>query len=419
MRASDFAARSLPKTSAMDKTKVTSMTRLFLMGLFLCTSALGEEMGAPLPQLANDALTQLNVRRTKIGLPPLIRNALLDRSAAAHADYLAHNLSLSAEGHSEQLGKPGYTGATPAMRIAATGYPRASTSENIALTSYPLGALSTDNLIDAPYHRQAQLGPYLEAGVAMTTQPAPAHSVNARQYIYVINFGGDDVSHRLATPQTYPVDGQVDVPIDWIANESPNPLPDMAGKRVGYPLSLSAAPGDSLQLKSFSLSDAGNNVVTGRLVTTHTDDHRPTESYALWIPLAPLSYDTQYIAHATGTLNDKLFDVRWHFITRSYMPLQLEASSAQLLAGNGSITTIKLHGGTNSNLSVTYAGQRFQYMGKLPPQISFVTASHIAPDTLVLTRNDTPCAHTVSACEIIVKGKDSTGTEILLVLPVK
>jgi len=389
--------------------------------LLLLAGAAGAESTVPPEKLASDALERLNLRRAQVGLAPLQRNAVLDRSAAAHAHYLTRNRSLNSEGHGESPGKPGYTGATPAQRMLAAGYGGSSTAENMSLISYPLGALSTDDLIDAPYHRQAQFGPYLEAGVAMSTQPAPQGFVNPDLYIYVINFGGDSSANDKSSktrPFVYPVDGQQDVPADWIANESPNPLPDMSGQRVGYPISLAAAPGDTLQIKTFRLTDTRNTAVEGRLITTHTDNGKPLDNYAFWIPLKPLAYGMAYQAHAAGTLNGTAFSSQWRFTTLAAAPLKLTPSAPQVSAEAGSTLQVRLSGGTATNFAVNYAGQRYRYSGKTNPKVSFVTASYPAPDLLVLTRNSTPCANNVTACEIIIKGRDSSGSEVSLVLSV-
>ncbi len=387
--------------------------------LILLASTANAETPASLEKLARDALDHLNVRRAQAGLAPLQRNAVLDRSAAAHASYITRNRTLDTEGHYENADRPGYTGLTPTQRMQAAGYTADMTSENIALTSYPLGALSTDDLIDAPYHRQSQLGPWAEAGVAMSTQPAPQGSVNPEHYIYVINFGGNAVDQgKKSQPFVYPVDGQRDVPADWIANESPNPVPDMNGQRVGYPISLAAAPGEALQISAFSLSDARDVPVEGRLVTTRTDDGKPLGNYAIWVPLKPLAYGTAYLARATGTLNGTAFTTQWRFTTLEAAPLQLSPSAPQIAADEGSTLEVRLSGGTETSFAVSYSGHRFKYSGKAAPKVSFVTASYPAPDLMVLTRSATPCANNITACEVIVKGKDSSGSEVSLALPV-
>lgn len=389
--------------------------------LMVLSGAACAENATTLEKLALDALDRLNQRRVQIGLAPLQRNEMLDRSASAHARYITGNRSLGTEGHMESPGRPGYTGVTPAQRMVAAGYTGNSTAENMALISYPLGALSTDDLIDAPYHRQSQFGSYQEAGVAMSTQPAPQGFVNPEHYIYVINFGGKISSNdkgKKMQPFVYPVHGQKDVPADWIANESPNPLPDMAGQRVGYPISVAADPGDTLQIKTFKLIDANGAEVAGRLITTHTNDGKPLDNYAFWIPLKPLAYGMAYQVHAQGTLNGAGFSSKWGFATRGAAPLQLTPSAPQVSAEAGAVMTVKLSGGTGSNFAVTYGGQRYQYFGKVSPKVSFVTASYPAPDLLILTRNSTPCAINVTSCEIIIKGKDASGSEISLALPV-
>ncbi len=313
--------------------KFHPVLRFFAIILLLLNSIAFAENAATLERMANDAFDRMNLRRTQIGLSPLKRSAILDRSATAHARYITHNHSLGSEGHNENSKRPGFTGITPTQRMVAAGYSGNSTSENIALTSYPEGSLSTDDLIDAPYHRQSQFGAYLEAGVAMSAQPAPSNSVNAEQYIYVINFGANTSprgKNQRTQPFVYPADGQQDVPADWIANESPNPVPDMIGQRVGYPISFSADPSDSLIINSFNLRDANDSRIAGRLITTDTQNGKPLDDYAFWIPLLPLAYGTSFQAHLEGTLNGTAFNKDWHFTTFKSTPLRLIPAAAQI-----------------------------------------------------------------------------------------
>ena len=388
--------------------------------LFILFCQTAEAQNVPtLTNLANEAFDRLNQRREQIGLPALKRNSLLDYSAAAHANYIIKNHSINTEGHSETSGKPGYTGARPTQRMLKAGYIANSTSENMALISYPVGSLSTDNLIDAPYHRQSELGTYLEAGVAMTAQPSPAGSMNPEQYVYVINFGKTiSDKNKRTEPFVYPIDGQRDVPADWIANESPNPVPNMQGQRIGYPISLSASPGETLQIKTFSLNNSSNNAVEGRLITINTADGKPLGDYAFWLPLRPLAYGATYQAQAQGLLNGKNFTKTWRFTTIEFKPLQLTPSESRLGSTPGSTLAIKISGGTGSNYEINYTSQSYQYMGSTMPNLSFFTAQHPAPDLIVLKRSDTPCTHNVSACKMMVKGKDSSGNEASLSLPI-
>lgn len=123
--------------------------------LLLALCLPGAQAETDLVSMADDALARLNDPRAEVGLPPLQRNPLLDRSAAAHASYPTRHRSLASDGHHEDPARPGYTGRTPGERIDAVGYRGSRSAENLALVSYPVGALCTDNLIDAPYHRAA------------------------------------------------------------------------------------------------------------------------------------------------------------------------------------------------------------------------------------------------------------------------
>ena len=110
--------------------------------------------------IATDAFNWMNYRRAQIGLAAMTRQAKLDQSALAHANYIS--LNGSGEGHDETPGKPGFTGATPSARAQAAGY-AAGASENISHTGNEVaGSVFTDILVDAPFHRSTQFSTYLE-----------------------------------------------------------------------------------------------------------------------------------------------------------------------------------------------------------------------------------------------------------------
>lgn len=231
--------------------------------------------------------------------------------------------------------------------------------------------------------------------MTLGTLPAPPGSVNPLHYLYVINFFGgnpsDTVKGAQGRPFVYPVPGQ---------------------------LSLSADPCDQLRLQRLTLRAADGTAFAGRLVTHDTGSGKPLEHYALWIPLQPLAHDTLYTATAELTLNGKAQTRQWQFLTRAAAPLTLTPSATALDATPGSRLSVRLTGGTGTGLTVSHAGHRYQFHGKTNPKTSFVIPSHVAPDTLVLTRNTTPCRKPPLNCEVIVKGNDSSGSEVLLSLPV-
>lgn len=372
-----------------------------------------------LPDLADQAFARLNDRRQTIGLPPLLRNPLLDQSALAHAKYLVINSSIRTEGHFESPKRLGYTGITPDARIRATGYNGNRTAENMALVDYPLGTLPTDNLIDAPFHREAEFGRYIEAGVALVATPAPRGSMNANHYIYVINFGKTNRSKSPEPIIVYPVNGQEDVATDWIANESPNPVPDLAGKPVGYPISIAVPPDDRLIIKSFDLVASNGTKPAIRLITSQKTGGPSLEHFAFIIPLQPLKTDMTYTSRVTGSINGQSFAKEWRFTTKHHTKLTLTASSTILDWNREPTVTVKIAGGTGGGYMINRVTQSFQSGQSIPGLPVLYQGEHPTPDTMILTKGPSTCTYPLRNCNITIRGSDSSGQEASLVIDVK
>lgn len=361
--------------------------------------------------VAADALAWTNYARAKAGLPAIARQAQLDKAAAAHASYIAQNDSYQTEGHDETQGKPGFTGTTPVNRIRAAGFPDSWWGENIAArTPEAAGSLFTDFLVDAPYHRSAQLSTHTQAGVATQDWTGAAGAGK----VYVIDFGGTDPAAAQANVLwAYPYSGQPDAYLDWIAAETPNPVPDLENQRVGYPVTLHAALGQQLDVNSFSLADSRGMPVPVRQVTTHSG--APLNHYAIWIPLSPLVPGTTYTAQAAGKLNGKSFQVQWSFTTLPDAPLGATAS-ATAFATPGSTVTFKMEGGTG-RYTLKYS---WRYFNSSASQIGFSSFTRQASNQWVATRNTVACPAGVTPCgDLTATFSDTAGHQVSITLPMQ
>ncbi len=388
---------------------------IFLISLVNISSAKAQN------RFSDVAFDELNNRRKAADLPELIRDTNLDNSAGAHVNYITANSSLMTEGHLEAPGKKGYSGVTPEQRMRKFGYSSIASGENYSMISFPIGSLSTTNLIDAPYHRESQFGMFKDAGVGMGTQVAPSGSVNREQYVYVINFGNKSTIKVAANYLfVYPVQNQKNVTADWVVNETPNPLPEMSGKRVGYPISIAAAPGNKLEVKSFTLTSADQAISESRLITTNTQSQKKLESYAFLIPIKPLSYDSTYQAQVIGTINGINFIKEWSFTTRKKLPLKLIPSSSSLAGASNSELNVQITGGTGNGYVIYSVRQSFNIddQSTSGKGISLYSVEYPTPDSIKLIRNTTPCSYPISDCELVVSGRDSSGDEITLGSPI-
>jgi len=373
-----------------------------------------------LEELSKSAFERINQRRAEVGLPAFKFNKNLQASAAAHANYIVTNNSLGLEMHNETAGKDGFTGIVPSDRMKRAGYITNGTAENIAMTNYPDGALSTDNLIAAPFHRQAEFSSYVEAGDAMRVQQASPGSMNNFDYVYVINFGNPGASDAQKNIIMYPAPDQKSAPIDWIVNEVPSAWSQMDGKRVGYPISIGVGPLATLTVQSFSLIVVNGNGIPaeGKLVTS--EGGKIMKNFAFWIPLNPLEFDTVYQARVIGTINGKAIDQKWQFTTLANIPLALTSSSTSLPAEPGSSVKVQISGGTNNEYKIDEIAQSWSSKGALNKKdIDFLKVAHPKPDTAVIYRGETPCSGDFSACTVRVSGSDSSGKKVSINLSVK
>jgi chitodextrinase/uncharacterized protein YkwD len=285
------------------------------------------------------AIEQINLRRSQIGLPPLIHDSLLEQSARGHAAYLA---ATGETGHFQtSTGSASFTGATPAERILATGYsPLWSSNEVISFGSFT-GVAAIEGLIQAIYHRFGIFSSSVEETGVGTTAQHPDFGT-----VFVVNS-----ARRFQPPPApgtwigvYPYDGQTGVTRNFSSDtESPDPVPDK--DLVGYPISIHVDDDKTLSVTSFTVRPVGGSVLPARLLTNATDAHTPASAAAL-IPEDPLAYGTQYEVSFTGKRNPGNVDVvrTWTFTTAPLLPITFNPSQPYL--AHNSFVDVEILGGS-------------------------------------------------------------------------
>lgn len=270
-------------------------------------------------------LCYANYRREQVGLAPLTARDALNTVAQNHTAYMLANNTLT---HDEQSGKTGYTGAAPNDRIQAA-YPTNATAEvvaganrwtsqaNASLSMTPKDQLVVD-LMDAPFHRSALLGSYGSAGSGFA-ESVGAGSSGGTQAYYFQTIDLADRSQGGADNQmvAYPYNGQADVPVSWVNNESPNPAPAYAGQTMGYPVSVQAVnTGLTFNADTFSIADASGNAVACEKVDARTSGmSSAARGLAICTPRTPLASKTRYNVTVSGTLNGQGVNLNWSFTT--------------------------------------------------------------------------------------------------------
>lgn len=270
-------------------------------------------------------LCYANYRREQVGLAPLTARDPLNTVAQNHTAYMLANNTLT---HDEQSGKTGYTGAAPNDRIQAA-YPSNATAEVVAganrwtsqagasLSMTPKDQLVID-LVDAPFHRAALLGSYGSAGSGFA-ESVGAGSSGGTQAYYFQTIDLADRRQGGADNQmvAYPYNGQADVPVSWVNNESPNPAPAYAGKTMGYPVTVQAVNTSlAFNADTFSITDASGNSVPCEKVDARTSGMSSAAGgLAICTPTAPLAGKTRYNVTVSGTLNGQGVNLNWSFTT--------------------------------------------------------------------------------------------------------
>ncbi|GAA4865869.1 hypothetical protein GCM10023310_51760 [Paenibacillus vulneris] len=299
------------------------------------TSTLDVYSGIDMSRLSTHrqaSLELINKLRRAVGVPAVSINENLNKASQAHANYQEIDKKM---GHTEEQGKPGFSGAGPWDRAKAFGYASAGgVGETVASTgTSPSGAAQV--LIDAPFHRIILLMPsFREVGIGVSNGYT------------VINPGTKEYTYNAQNykPVYYPYNGQTGVPSYWHAYETPNPLQYYGknGAKVGYPISVSTTSGGKLSHLSAQISDASGNQVDYYLVDSK---HSGNENAILYIPKEPLKPNTAYtvtVRYQASNLMESSASTEeqqtWSFTT--------QGDAIDSLVPNGSYPTSVEVGGT-------------------------------------------------------------------------
>jgi len=265
---------------------------------------------------AEQALVRVNQYRALVGVAPLQLHPSLVAAANNHANYyklnhadpLAWNGVMPSRYHSEMRSKPGFTGVWPAERAYAAGYPEGwGTGENIHFIGDPIAAV--DGWMATIFHRASLIA--AENGHVGYGYGDSNLDLN----MDVMEFGTGPANEGFwypaePFPVAYPADGQTNVPLLWNGAEYPDPLPPGAPRPVGYPFTLSGAPG---YVDNVDLAEMRDD--SGQTVEVYVNTYPP---FAL-IPVRPLKPNTTYTIHVRGKVgwppDVAPFDRVWHFTT--------------------------------------------------------------------------------------------------------
>lgn len=276
-----------------------------------------QESGSPraIGDVATDGLSWINYRRTQVGLTVVTRDSRIDRAAAAHAAYQQLNNLIT---HDEVTTRAGFTGMTASDRLRAAGYPldteARADGEVIAATAEADGFAAAEGLLGAIYHRYLMLEPRFDLAGA-----GDAHRAGGYYWLNV-NFAATRASPGLGAGLgagrvvVWPMPDQQNVRTRVDSDqETPDPVPGR--NTVGYPVSVHASLGATLQVSRFTIRERGGNPLPVAQLDSSSDRYTPASAAAI-IPLARLRGGTLYEIEFVGAIDGQPVDRRWSFTTQ-------------------------------------------------------------------------------------------------------
>jgi uncharacterized protein YkwD len=277
-------------------------------------------------------VTAFNKFRADIGLGLLAQNSILDGAASKHLDYVLKNDVLNGGTvdmrtndpitgrsmfHIEQSDKPLFSGIQEIDRAKVGGYRGSYVGEELSFSGGKGAQVAFDSLASTVYHR---------AGLMM-------QSVNDIGTVV-----GKDISQTLvmeigiSKAQTqaadflgvFPAANQTGVGLH-AGVEVPNPFPDLSlsnddfPTKTGYPVTVSVKEGASIEVLTFTLTEAGAAVpLEARIMTRDNDPTRfLTSNLAFLVAKSALKPSTTYSVKFSGRVNNALVSKDWKFTTRS------------------------------------------------------------------------------------------------------
>ncbi|MBC7618319.1 MAG: CAP domain-containing protein [Candidatus Saccharibacteria bacterium] len=264
-----------------------------------------------------------NAERSQCGFGLLSQNPALDGAAAAHASYSVISGTVA---HEEISGQPGFTGETPASRIAVKGYAGTGSTVSEVMTGVNGAILSSAgnyairSLLSAPYHLRAMVDSYRDVGMAFGNGSVGSPFVGDLGYQTAASpqlIAGSDV-------KTYPCDGSAGV-FPELRSETPNPVPgrDLAINPIGTPVLVRVRDGNTLVVKTTSMVQLSNGaaIPLRPTVTAANDPNRVNgigyirANEAYFAPDSALAPNSQYQVTVTGTNNGVDFSRTFIFTT--------------------------------------------------------------------------------------------------------
>ncbi|UUZ66289.1 CAP domain-containing protein (plasmid) [Polaromonas sp. P1-6] len=250
--------------------------------------------------MSKAAYDLLNQERATCGFGLLAQNAKLDAAAAAHAEYLLANNTIS-HTQSPQLQK--FTGVSPMDRAKAQGYDAWYAGDDIA-GNVPDGRSAIRGLLAAPYHSASMISAMRDVGISFL-QTTTAQTFTSMD---VILLGVQSTATNMQLPVreavlTYPCQDSAGFKPAF-SNEYPNwRAGSVDAGAGGHPVIITAPNGEALVITSATISAVGGGVVPTQILTAANDPNKVVGTHqAFVIPPASLAPNTTYRVQIVGTV---------------------------------------------------------------------------------------------------------------------
>lgn len=276
-------------------------------------------------------ITAWNQFRAQMGLGLLAQSAMLDKASLNHLEYVLKNDELNGGTvnfrmidpatnrpmfHIEQGGKPLFTGVQEFDRARSVGFTGSYVGEMLAFPGRSGARVGLESLASGIYHR-----------VGLMAQTANEVGITAGQDVsrtLVMEIGTTKAQSQASDYiGVYPSANQTGVGLN-AGVESPNPFPELSTAnadfptKTGYPVNVAVKEGVTLDVASFTLTEAGSAApLDARILTSVNDPNRYLASnIAFLVARAPLKVGTTYTAKFSGRMNNVLVNKEWQFTTR-------------------------------------------------------------------------------------------------------
>lgn len=242
-------------------------------------------------EAALEAIYRANCYRNLLGLDLGLLDAKLNAAAQAHADYMQKNKTLD---HSEQAGKPGYTGDQVWDRAEAAGRAlKAGESIGEVISQGTSPSEAVDGWMNSVYHRTPFASPeWIAAGFGQAGNYSSMTTLQA-------------FPNSFEEAVIYPVNGQIDVPASFSSDqEYPDPAP--GADLVGPPITVTFASSEYRGGQNWFDAQLVSATLTGpdgdeALITLVPDEDEWLGTMIALLPERPLTPGATYTAAVSVT----------------------------------------------------------------------------------------------------------------------